>query len=116
VRAIELARRRQVIAAWHDGMPLADVARSTQVSVWTVRRWVARWRTTGAIEPRHPPGRPRCIPAQAADEIGAMVVANPTAPVAALCQIWHQRTGPSVSTATMSRTLARYGWVKRTLA
>jgi transposase len=116
MRAIALVRRHQVIEAWQHGMPTHETASLSHVSERTVRRWVARWQATGSVEPRRPPGRPRRIPVHAADQIEAMVVANPSATVATLCQLWQQRTGQTVSRPTMSRTLARFGWVKRRIA
>jgi transposase len=113
MRAIEQARRDDVIAGWERGLPTTEIARAARVSGRTVRRWVAHWQATGSVKPRRPPGRPRRIPATAADAIEAMVRANPTASVAALCQVWYQRTGQTVSRPTMSRTLTRFGWVKR---
>ena len=116
MRAIELARRHQVIDAWRHGIPPAIVAREAHVSVRTVRRWVARWQETGSIEPRRPSGRPRRIPASAAAEVDAMGRANPTATLATFCRLWQQQTGQVVSGATMWRTLNRFGWVKRPMS
>ncbi len=113
MRAIDLSRRRQVIAAWQNGVALAEAASTAQISVRTARRRVERWRATGSIEPRRSPGRSRLITAQQADEFATVVTAHPTATLATLRQIWKQQTNIGVSSATMSRTLARYGWVKR---
>jgi transposase len=116
MRAIELTRRHQVIAAWQHGMPTHETASLSHVSERTVRRWVARWQATGSIAPRRSTGRRPRIPSTAADNIEAVVLANPTATLARLCELWAQRTGDTISAATMSRTLTRFGWVKHRIS
>lgn len=113
MRAIAVARRRQVIEARRQGMPAREVAGAAQVSERTVRRFVVRWQETGSVAPRHSPGRPRRIPASATEDVDAMILANPTASLATRCHLWQQQTEQTVSTTTMSRTLTRCGWVKR---
>lgn len=116
MRAIEMARRLDVIEARERGIPSAEVARAAQVSERTVRRWVARWHAAGSITPLRSTGRRPRIPTTAADDIAALVQANPTATLATLCDTWTKHTGETVSTATMSRTLQRQGWVKRRIS
>jgi transposase len=99
--------RARVIAAVASGMSREEVVWRYAVSLATLKRWLKQWRETGDLAPKRSPGRPGV-------KIGALVAALPVrvteqadATLDEHCAWWSDVSGVTVSTATMSRALAR---------
>ena len=102
--------RERLLGAIDAGLSQAEAARLFGVGTATIERWRRRQRETGRVAPRRRPGRPpRIAPAQAA-ALTAQVRAHPDGTLAEHCARWQREQGVSLSTATMSRALARLGW------
>jgi transposase len=105
--------RSRVIAAVASGTPREDVVWRFAVSLATIKRWLKQWRETRDLAPKRSPGRPGV-------KIGALVEALPArlsehadATLDEQCSWWHEASGVAVSTATMSRAIARVGWTRK---
>ena len=101
------------MAAVDRGDRREAVAERFSVSVPTITRWVRLRRETQALAPRPVPGPP-------AVKLGALVEALPErlaghadATLEEQCTWWHGVSGVAVSTATMSRAIARLGWTRK---
>ena len=95
------------------GTPRGEVAERFAVSVPTIERWLRLQRETGGLAPKPVPG-------PAAVKTGALLAALPArlaeradATLAEQCAWWREASGVQVSTATMSRVLARLGWTRK---
>ena len=105
--------RERVVRAVAIGTPRRAVAATFAVSVPTIERWLRLKRETGSLAPRPVPG-------PAAVKTDALVVALPErlaegadATLAEQCSWWRAASGVEVSTATMSRALARLGCTRK---
>ena len=106
--------RQRVVAAVDGGLPRGEVTRLFGVSRATLVRYLQLRRETGGLAPR-----PRRGPAPL-KTAGLQVAVLPRleeAPDATLeehCTWWEQASGVRVSTATMSRVIARgFGWTRK---
>lgn len=94
-------------------MPREDAAWRFAVSVPTIERWLRLKRETGGLAPKPVPG-PEAV------KTNALVAALPgrlaeraDATLAEHCSWWREVAGVEVSTATMSRALARLDWTRK---
>jgi putative transposase len=102
--------RERLLGAVDAGVSQAEAARRLGVSTATIERWRRRQRETGSVVPAPRPGRPRRIGPTLEAPLVAQVRAMPDATLAEHCARWERVQGVRVSTATMSRALARVGW------
>jgi transposase len=105
--------RWRVVRAVLIGTPRDEVAARFVVSVPTITRWLRLKRETGGLAPKPVPGPP-------AVKTDALVAALPErladrsdATLEEQCDWWREVTGVEVSTATMSRALARLDWTRK---
>jgi len=108
-RAYSLDLRERLLRARDAGLSAAEVERTLGVSQSTQRRWRRRVAAKTGLVPRTSPGRPRAIGVDDEKTLRAQVSAHPDATLAAHCDRWAAAQGVRVSTATMSRALARLG-------
>jgi transposase len=101
--------RERLLTLRASGLSVAEVARRTRVSESSLHRWQRKVATGASLEPGHSPGGPRKIGLDAEDALRAQVAAMPDATLAEHCAAWVAGGRPPVSSATMSRTLARLG-------
>ena len=105
--------RQRVIRAVEAGEPREDVAARFEVSVPTIERWVRLKRETGGLARRRVPGAAPVKTVGLAAALPGRLAAHADATLADHCSWWHQVSGWAVSTATMSRALARLGWTRK---
>ncbi len=108
--------RLRVLAAVDSGLARADIVRTFQVSLATIKRYLKQRRDTGDLTPKRPPGRPATKGPMLAAGLPAQLHAFPDATLEEHCERWAATTGVSVSTATMSRAIARLGWTRKKVA
>jgi transposase len=102
--------RERLLRAIDAGLSQAGAARLFGVGTSTITRWRGRRRQTGGVAAVPRPGRtPRIGPDDAA-ALAAQARSLPDATLAEHCAAWERDRGVRVSTATMSRALARIGW------
>lgn len=105
--------RWRVVAAVSSGMPREDVAMRFAVSVPTITRWLRLKRETGGLAPKPVPG-PSAVKMKALEAaLPARLADHADATLAAQCSWWQEATGVEVSTATMSRAIARLDWTRK---
>lgn len=105
--------RERVVRAVLIGTPREDVAARFVVSMPTIERWLRLKREAKGLAPKPVPG-------PVAVKTNALVAALPErlsthadATLAEQCAWWAEHSGVEVSTATMSRALARLGWTQK---
>ena len=101
--------RDRLLRALDAGLARAEAARTFGVPERTMRRWQQRRRETGTVTPQRRLGRRRHIGAEAEAVLRAHVRTYPDATLAEHYTPWAATQGVTVSTATMSRALARRG-------
>jgi transposase len=105
--------RTRVVAAVERGMPRAEIVATFQVSAGTIKRWLAKLRTTGTLAPHSPPGRTARIPPSAFPALRAQLAAHPDATLAQHVALWAEHQGVHVSRWTMSRAQRAVGWTRK---
>jgi transposase len=99
--------RERLLRAIDAGLSQAEAARLFGVGISSIKRWRAQQRQTGSVTALPRPGRHRRIGTEQEAALLAQVAAAPDATLSEHCATWAAATGVSLSTATMSRTLAR---------
>ena len=89
-------------------MPPVEIARTFGIDTRTQRRWEQR-AADDRLAPDHSPGRPPKIAPDQYPSLRQQVAAHADATLAEHCARWAAAPGVRVSTATMSRTLAKLG-------
>ncbi len=113
MRAYSTDLKERLVRAVAHGLPMREVARRFEVAVTTVKRAVVQARTTGSLEYRPSPGRPRAIGRAQEAILLARLQAAPDATVLAHCAWWAEHSGQQLREATMWRTLRRLGWTHK---
>ncbi len=113
MKAYSADLRQRIVQAVEDGSSQPVVADRYNVSLTSVKRFVAQWRTTGSLAAQPRPGRPRAIPPAADVALVAQFAADPDATLATDCERWEAATGVRVSESTMYRAQQRIGWTRK---
>lgn len=101
--------RERLLQAAASGLSLVEIEHRTGVSARSLSRWRRLQQAGVSLDPGHGPGAPRKIPVAENEALRAQVRAHPDATLAEQCATWALTGHPIVSTATMSRQLARLG-------
>jgi len=105
--------RERVVRAVAIGTPRDEVAARFAVSSATITRWLPLKRETGSLAPKPVPG-PVAVKTEALmAALPERLAAHADAPLAEPCTWWHEASGVTVSTATMSRALTRLGCTRK---
>jgi transposase len=113
MKAYSADLRQRIVQAVEDGSSQPVVAHRYNVSLNSVKRYVAQWRATGSLAPQPRPGRPRAIPPAAHADLIAQFDADPDATFASDCDQWEAAAGVRVSESTMYRAQQRLGWTRK---
>jgi transposase len=106
--------RLRIVAAVDGGMPRSEAARVFGVGRATVKRYLALRRETGGLAPRPRHGPPPTTTAALAAALPPRLEACPDATLAEDCAWYEQTAAVRVSTATMSRVIARHlDWTRK---
>ena len=106
-RAYSVDLRERVLRAQAAGLSAPEIERTLGISRRTLARWRQRVADGGSLVPRQSPGWSRKIPARQWAALGGQVAAHPDATLAEHCARWKADHGVRVSSATMSRLLAK---------
>ena len=113
MRAYSVDLRQRVVAAVDAGTPRAAVARTFQVSLATIKRYLKQRREAGHLAPRTSPGRPADIAADRLAALEAQLTAHPDATLAQHCQHWQAAWGQTISLSAMRRAIKRLDWTRK---
>lgn len=113
MRAYSTDLKERLVRAVADGLPMREAARRFGVAVTTVKRAVVQQHTTGSLERKPIPGRPRAIPPEHETILLARLHAAPDATVLEHCAWWAEQQGQQLSVVTMWRAIRRLGWTHK---
>jgi transposase len=105
--------RQRVLRAVDQGHTQAEMAKTFAISVATIKRYLKQRRETGHVEPKAIPGRPAKKGAALQAGLRAQLEAHPDARLEDHCRLWEEEHGMQVSTASISRAIARLGWTRK---
>ena len=110
--------RLKVLTAVDRGMPRKEVAEVFGVSPATIKRWIKLRRETGDVEAKLIPGRPSVKGAALGEWLPGQLEGNPDLTLAEHREAFEEARGVPVSTATVSRGIARLpgGWPLKKVA
>lgn len=101
--------RERVIAAWQEGKTQAWISQTYRLSSASIKRYIARYKTTGSVAARVQRRQEPRISAAYEGQLRALVAREPVAKLDWYCAQWESETGIVVSIKTMSRMLVRFG-------
>lgn len=113
MKAYSIDLRERIVQAVKAGTSKRSAARTFQVSLPTVKRYVALDQQTGNLTPKTSPGRTRRIRHQSHSALLAQLEATPDATLEEHCEAWKQAQGVTVSVTTMFRAIARIDWTRK---
>lgn len=113
MKAYSLDLRQRILHTSEQGKPCVQIAALFQVSLSTVKRYLRQQRQSGTLTVKPIPGRPAKYGAALDAGLPTQVAAHPDATLEYHCQLWEQTSGQRVSTATMSRAIARLDWTRK---
>ncbi len=89
-----------------------EVARIFGISLPSIERWLRRRKETGGVEPSPIPGPPARKGALLEEWLPGQLESDPDLTLEEHCEAFEEALGVKVSTATMSRSIARHpgGW------
>src|SRR3954454_7706392 len=105
--------RWRVVRAVLIGTPREDVAARFLVSVPTIERWLRQQRETGGLAPKPVPGPVAVKTTALMEALPERLAEHADATLEEHCSWWREVTGVAVSTATVSRALARLDWTRK---
>jgi transposase len=105
--------RERALAACLSGMKQESVAALYGVNRSTLWRWRQQVLQGRGLDPGRSPGGPRKISREQEGSLEAQLRAHPDATLDEHLALWTQGQGPSVSRATMARSISRLGWSRK---
>lgn len=113
MRAYSPDLRTRIVDAVDTGMSKAQAARTFDVGLSTVKRYVRRRERTGSLDPGRSPGRHPTIGPQQQEVLRDQLRAHPAAFLDEHCTLWDAAQGVRVSTSTMSRAMRKIGFTRK---
>jgi transposase len=109
MRAYSEDLREKIVAAIERGMPKAQAARSFDVSLSSVKRYVKKADHGESLAPKKSPGSAPKLDEKATKLLEEDLKQRPFATLQERCDYIHALTGLSVSRSTTCRAIARIG-------
>ena len=114
MNAYSIDVRERVLAALDRDTPRVEVVTTFQVSLASLKRWLAARRDTGDASPRPASGGLAATITPAHDDaVRAHVAAVPDATLAAHAARWNAEHGTSLSQWTLGRAIRRLGLTRK---
>jgi transposase len=114
MKAYSVDLRERVVAALDRGMSRSEVITLFQVSLASLKRWLAARRATGDLRPQPPTGgRHRTIASAHDEALRAQVAAFPDATLAEHAARWNGAQGTTLGQATLGRAVRRLGLTRK---
>ena len=105
--------RRKIVQAVERGMPKAEAARTFDVSLSSVKRYVTTYREGRSLAPKRRPGSKPKLDEGTKRLLEADLEEHPTATLPQRREFLRQACGVEVSDSTVSRVLKRLGWTRK---
>ncbi len=114
MKAYSVDLRERVLSALDRGMPRSEVVTTFQVSLASLKRWLAARRDTGDFAPQPPTGGfEATITLDQHQELRAQVAAFPDATLAEHATRWNAAHPTSISQWTIGRAIRLLGLTRK---
>jgi transposase len=113
MKAYSLDLRTRVLDAIDGGMPRAKAVQVFQVSLGSIKRWLAQRRTTGSCAPKPRPGKTTTITPAQQPTLRFQLDQFPDATLDAHAERWNADHGTTLSSWTLGRAIRRLGWSRK---
>jgi transposase len=113
MRAYSEDLRKKIVAAIERGMPKAQAARTFDVSLSSVKRYVRRVRQGESLTPKKSPGRTRIVDEKAQVLLKEDVKERPSATISQRRRFLEHITGTDMSDSTVRRLMKRLGFSQK---
>ena len=105
--------RQRVLRAADQGYTQDEIGKTFAISVATIKRYLKQRRESGHVLPKAIPGRPATKGAALDAGLLTQLEAHRNATLEEHCRRWEAEHGVQVSTASISRAIARLGWTRK---
>jgi transposase len=113
MRAYSEDLRKKIVAAIERGMPKAQAARTFDVSLSSVKRYVRRVRQGESLTPKKSPGRTRIVDEKAQALLKEDVKERPAATIGQRRRFLLHITATTLSDSTVRRLMKRLGFTQK---
>ena len=114
MKAYSVDLRERVLAAFDRGMPRSEVVTTFQVSLASIKRWLAARRDTGDFAPQPPSGGfEPTITSEQHHQLRAQVAAFPDATLTEHATRWNATHGTVLSQWTIGRAIRLLGLTRK---
>jgi transposase len=113
MKAYSLDLRTRVLDAIDDGMARSTAVQVFQVSLSSIKRWVAQRQQTGSLAPKFRPGQAATITPAQVPTLLFQLEQFPDATLAEHAERWNVDHGTSLSQWTLGRAIRRSGWSRK---
>lgn len=105
--------RERVVRSYENGRKKSWIAREFEISLGSVKRYIARYQETGSVKPTKAKRQEPKIRAEQLKDLQAIVDAEPDATIAQYIERWEAKYGVRVGQANMCRSLQRANRVRK---
>ena len=113
MRGYSLDLRERVIRSWQQGQTQGWIAETFEISVSTIKRYIARYQREGHVQASVPRYKQPTIRNEQLGELGKQLACHSDATLAQHIQWWGERSGQWVSVSMMRRAVKRAGWTRK---
>jgi transposase len=113
MKAYSLDLRTRVLAAIDGGMSRADVVRTFQVSLGSIKRWLRLRQSRSSLAPKPRTGKTASISAAQLPTLQFQLEQFPDATLAEHARRWNADHATSLSQWTLGRAIRRLGWSRK---
>jgi transposase len=105
--------RERVIHGWQSGKTQARLAETFEISVSTVKRYIAQYRAEGHVRAKQQKYKHPTINDEQQKELVKQLQAHPDATLEQHVLWWGQQSGQKVNRSMMWRAIDRAGWTRK---
>ena len=105
--------RERVIHGWQAGKTQSWLEQTYEISISTVKRYIAQYRTDGHVRAKQQKYKQPTIRDEQLGELVQQLQAHADATIDHHVQWWQERTGQTVNHSMMWRAIDRAGWTRK---
>ena len=113
MKAYSLDLRKRVLDAIDGGMPRAKAVQVFQISLGSIKRWLAQRRTTGSFAPKPRRGKSATITPAQQPTLRFQLEQFPDATLQEHAERWNADHGSHLSSWTLGRAIRALGWSRK---
>jgi transposase len=105
--------RERVIHSWQQGKRQRWIAKTFEISLSTIKRYIAQYRASGQVQAKVPQYKQPTLRDEQLGELVKQLEAHADATLEGHIQLWGEQSGQWVSVSMMWRAIERAGWTRK---